>query len=273
MCRFVAYLGKEDILINDLLEKPNNSLIKQSRAAKEGGHGINADGLGMAWYNLKIDREPGIFKSIQPAWNDTNLVHISKKIESNCFLGHIRASTIGDVTHSNCHPFANNEYSFVHNGTIRHFDKIKRKLLEQLSEDLFLSIKGQTDSECLFHLILKYLYEDECALESAVRKAFDWICEAQSQYDDTHFSRLNIVITNGKEMVSTRFVSKSHDPISLHYCIKPSQTLGIKDSNRAIIIASEPLDSNLECWEEVPYNHSLAISSDRLGIRIKKLLM
>ena len=106
MCRLIGYRGKTSISLSELIEKPENSLIKQSLETKLGKKGINADGFGISWYNQDIDNTPGIFKSTQPAWNDNNLKHLCNKLLSNCFLGHVRASTVGDVTINNCHPFS-----------------------------------------------------------------------------------------------------------------------------------------------------------------------
>ena len=155
MCRFVAYLGKKSILLNELLVKPKNSLINQSRDAKEGRLGLNADGFGLGWYSHEIDKIPGVFKSTQPAWNDNNLKHLANKIKSSCFLAHVRASTVGDIVLNNCHPFSYHEYAFVHNGTIRFFDKIKRQIINELDDIIFSEIKAQTDSEHLFFLIMQ----------------------------------------------------------------------------------------------------------------------
>ncbi|CCB88904.1 class II glutamine amidotransferase [Simkania negevensis] len=255
MCRFVAYIGNHPILIKDLIETPSNSLIKQSREAKHGLHGLNADGFGLAWYNKEIEPSPGIFKSVQPAWNDKNLHHLSNKIMSNCFLGHVRASTVGDVVVNNCHPFSYKEYSFVHNGTIRFFEKVHRKLINELNDGFFNLLKSQTDSEVLFFLIMQFMQKHEgSTLETAVIHVFNHVLELQKNNDDDHFSRLNIVITNGSEMIATRFVSKNHDPLSLYYT-----THGLLE-RRSILVASEPLDDLEHDWIEIPTNHYLIIS-------------
>ena len=91
MCRFVSYIGHQKILLSELLEKPKNSLISQSRAAQESSFVLNADGFGVAWYDNSIDQFAGVFKSIRPAWNDNNLHHIASKIKSDCFIGHVRS--------------------------------------------------------------------------------------------------------------------------------------------------------------------------------------
>lgn len=257
MCRFIAYIGEEDLLIENLLVKPNNSLIKQSKNATKDQYKVNADGFGIAWYNFKVNSEPAIYKSTQPAWNDNNLINISKSIESKCFIGHIRASTIGDVSKRNCHPFFHKEYTMVHNGTIDNFNSIRRLLMEQLSDEYFLAIKGNTDSECLFFLIMEYVHSGTgMSLEDAIKKSFQWIINAQDENDVSH---LNIVITNGKEMIATRFSSKGDKVLSLSYS---------RDNNESFIIASEPLDDRVTEWSELPHNHYLHIKNNKKDIDI-----
>ena len=278
MCRFVAYIGKKPILLKELLEKHNNSLINQSKEAREGINGLNADGFGLAWYDQDIEPEPGIFKSIQPAWNDANLKHIASKIKSSCFLGHVRASTVGDVSINNCHPFTYRKYAFVHNGTIRHFEKVRRPLMNQLDDEFFDAIKAQTDSEHLFYLIMQCLkHNPNYTLEQAVTNAFKYIVDWQKVEGKESFSRLNIVITDGNQLVATRFVTKGYDSLSLHYaigyCVDESEDEHLLITGKksgAVIIASEPLTDYAREWQEVPNNHSIVINPD-LSIHFKPI--
>jgi ergothioneine biosynthesis protein EgtC len=256
MCRFVAYIGEKPILIGELLVKPGNSLIKQSKNATKDQYKVNADGFGMAWYDFKIINNPAVFRSIQPAWNDSNLIDLAKIIESKCFIGHIRSSTIGDITKSNCHPFCYKDYTMVHNGAIDGFDNIRRSLMAELSDELFLEIKGNTDSECLFFLIMQYVYVKEMSLNEAIKEAFRWVDNAQGEEDS---SRLNIVITNGKEMIATRFVTKEHKALSLNYS---------KYDDESVVIASEDLDDHLYKWHEVPVNHYVQIKNGGKDLKI-----
>ncbi len=265
MCRFVAYLGKTDILLGELLEKPENSLISQSRQAQKDTHNINADGFGLAWYNKEVSPEAGIFRSTQPAWNNSNLRHLSSKVKSNCFLGHVRDSTVGDVTVNNCHPFAYQQYSFVHNGTIAHFEKVRRALMQELDDEIFSKVKAQTDSEHLFFLIMQFLKNDpNHSLEQAVLKTFQWIVNFQEKSDAEHFSRLNIVITDGEELISTRFVTKEQPAFSLYYAVGKTLKLSSAvpkmvggSTQNTVIVASEPLTDCGQGWQEVPVNHYL----------------
>ena len=249
MCRFTAYLGHDPIILNDLLKKPDNSLIKQSYEAKNGKRGLNADGFGLAWYNFAIDQSPGVFKSILPAWNDKNLQHLSAKIQSPCFLAHVRASTVSGVHQNNCHPFIFEQYAMVHNGTIRNFKQYKKRWVDYLDEDLFLKIKGNTDSEYFFFLILHHLRREK-ELKTAIITSLQWVKDLQAN-DDT-FSRINIAMTDGKTVIATRYASKGERNLDLHYLTKTGQ-------HPHILLSSEPLfdDPN---WHTVPENHMIQVN-------------
>lgn len=276
MCRFLAYSGHTSLLLKELLEIPANSLISQSKQARKGSHIINADGFGIAWYDQNIDPTPGVFKSIQPAWNDKNLLHLSQKVRSRCFVGHVRASTVGDVTLNNCHPFTYKNYAFVHNGTIRHFDETRRALTNELDDHFFNEIKAQTDSEHLFALIMHFLHRDpDKSLENAIKRSFEWVTENQKYKGKEHFARLNICITDGKELISTRYVTKNEDSFSLYYATKhfksPFTKLPPKDipnPTSYTVIASEPLSAQSKEWEKVPENHYIHID-EKQKMRLK----
>lgn len=261
MCRFVAYLSQQPIILDTIIEKPVNSLVDQSRQAREGKLGLNADGVGIAWYDHKIDSLPGVYKSIQPAWNDQNLHHLTRKIQSTCFLGHVRASTVGDVNLYNCHPFTYEQFSFVHNGTIRCFDQIKRSLLRSLSDESFALINGQTDSEYFFALLIDTLYKKDIfshhnqTLEQMEKAVISTIQYTNKLIHDTAFSRLNTAFTDGKRLIATRYVSdKTESSLSLYYCTHTHES-----GEAYIIVASEPLTDYFQEWSEVPENHMITI--------------
>jgi glutamine amidotransferase len=254
MCRFVAYISKKKILLSDILYEPKHSLICQSHHATEGIHPLNADGLGIAWYDQDIDALPGVFKSILPAWNDQNLRHLASKTRSNCFLGHVRASTVGDVAINSCHPFYHKEFSFVHNGTIFNFNNLKRRLLNELSDKLIHELKANTDSEYLFWLIMNAYYKKANGTTlDAVITAFQQLEQWQNSENDSHHSILNTVLSNGKELVATRYVSKNSTPYSLYYTDWEENT---------VIVASEPINEKYGEWKEVPLNHYLHINKN-----------
>ena len=59
MCRWLAYSGSP-VLIEELLYKPEHSLIDQSRHARLGVETTNGDGFGVGWYEPDTEA-PAVF--------------------------------------------------------------------------------------------------------------------------------------------------------------------------------------------------------------------
>lgn len=153
MCRWLAYSGNP-IYLEELIFLPEHSLIDQSLSARS-GETTNGDGFGIGWTGERA--APGVFKDVRPAWNDPNLRDLSHQIRSGLFLAHVRAATPGlGIQRSNCHPFRSGAWLFCHNGSIRGFRGLRRRLLAEVSDDLFEDIDGTTDSELLFCLALTF---------------------------------------------------------------------------------------------------------------------
>src|SRR5262245_59078838 len=69
MCRWMAYSGSP-ILLEDMLFRPQHSLIDQSMSSRSAETPTNGDGFGIGWYGYK--GRAGLYRSIRPAWNDFN---------------------------------------------------------------------------------------------------------------------------------------------------------------------------------------------------------
>ena len=153
MCRWLAYSGSP-IYLEELIFKPEHSLIDQSLAARVTATATNADGFGVGWYGNRSS--PGLYRDVQPAWNDSNLRDLAGQIEASLFLAHVRSATVPPVQQTNCHPFRYGKWLFMHNGSIRQFADIRRDLLLAVAPGLFSSIEGSTDSELMFYLALTF---------------------------------------------------------------------------------------------------------------------
>lgn len=266
MCRFSALLSKSPIHLQTILNDPLNSLVNQSYSARESSSsGINADGFGVGWYNRELSPDPGVFKSILPAWNDENLLNLTSKISSHCFIGHVRASTVGNVNYANCHPFSHKQFLFVHNGTIQDFDLIKKAVIQLLPRSLLKNVKGQTDSEYLFALICKFM-PDNCSVseaQKAITQAIETINALQKEKEIEICSRLNTVLTDGNFLIATRYSSKTEDDLlSLYYRENICQNEKQCDEVCSVTVSSEMLDDHgPENWIEVPSNHIIWMDS------------
>ena len=68
-----------------MLYTPVHSLIDQSLRSRLGAETTNGDGFGVGWYDAAP--APGVFRSIEPAWNDQNLRELAGHIRSHLPIG------------------------------------------------------------------------------------------------------------------------------------------------------------------------------------------
>jgi glutamine amidotransferase len=87
MCRWLAYTG-EPLRPATLILDSKHSLVAQSLDSPLGAETVNGDGFGLGWYptDPAPGSVPGLFHSTEPAWNDENLGHLSRAIESPLFF-------------------------------------------------------------------------------------------------------------------------------------------------------------------------------------------
>jgi glutamine amidotransferase len=283
MCRLLAYLG-QPILMDKFLYEPENSMIKQSFNAKEIEEPLNGDGFGLGWFVPEIDKDPAVFVSVYPAWNNRNLRYLAPKIRSNCLVAHVRAASVGDVSESNCHPFHYKNYLMAHNGGVENFERIKRPIKTLLSDDLYLWVKGQTDSEHLFALFLHYLKQKRSDYTADdVADSFQEMIHTMNKLMQEHGieeeAYLNMVFIDGERMVGLRYVSDTTaQPLSLYYsegsryiCEDGAcRMVSAEGKDRSVMIVSEKLTDFAEDWRPIPANHMMMVYKD-LSIKLRKI--
>ena len=123
----LARISGAPILLKDVLYEGPNSLVDQSLHSRLGAEPVNGDGFGVGWYGAPDT--PGVYRSIEPAWNDENLRELAAHVSSPLFFTHIRAAIGSAVQQTNCHPFRHDHWLFMHNGYINEFGTIKRDLI------------------------------------------------------------------------------------------------------------------------------------------------
>ena len=75
MCRWNAYIG-EPLMLDELLFRTEQGLIDQSLHSRMGAETTNGDGFGLGWYVSGMEDAPGRYRSVEPAWNDANLLAV-----------------------------------------------------------------------------------------------------------------------------------------------------------------------------------------------------
>jgi predicted glutamine amidotransferase len=259
MCRWLAYSGAP-ILVEDLLYRPHHSLIVQSLHSTMGAEETNGDGFGVGWYG--VGDEPGVFHSIEPAWNDRNLRELARHVRSPLVFAHIRASTGSPVQQTNCHPFRYRNWLWMHNGLIRDFHEVKRDLILEIEPELYPLIEGSTDSEVLFYLALTYGLEHDPP--TAVEHTVGLVEEVGREHGVEQPIQMTIATTDGVRVWAFRYSSEG-DSRTLFYSTK-IETLELmypdapvmlevvrKAGREARLIVSEPLGDELRgAWNSVP---------------------
>lgn len=275
MCRFALYIGPP-ITLDLLTTRPEHSIIRQSYKSRLMEEPLNGDGFGLAWYVPEISPEPAQFRSIQPAWNNVNLVHLARLTRSPSILVHVRAATPGfGVTESNCHPFCAGPFAFMHNGSVAGFRKLKRRFREQLSDEAYLGIHGTTDSEHLFARFCDDVERRnlENPVEAMAAALIDTIADAiqlAQSVGATRRSLINVAVTDGQCAVASRYTTDDSEGLSLYvrtgtrYVCEEGMCRMLENGDQpaTAIVASEPLSED-PGWREVPRNHLVLVHPDR----------
>lgn len=246
MCRFVGWIGRERYL-EDLVFVPEHSLVVQSRSALICKTPVNADGFGLTWYLNR--EEPCMYKDTHPAWSDPNLKQISHQTKASLFLAHVRASTGMATSRNNCHPFASERWSFMHNGQVGGHSKIRKALDSLIPEKLYHDRYGATESEAIF-LIARGIGLSEQPI-SAMARAVGIVEDLAQNKGDTPHMRFSACWSDGKKIYAARYASDKFPP-SLSYC----------ETEDGVIVVSEPLSGDSDDWIQVGSGEAITVTAD-----------
>ena len=261
MCRWLAYSGSP-VLLEDLLFKPENSLVVQSKHSRLGAETTNGDGFGVGWYTAQ--EAPGIYSSTEPAWNDRNLRELSAHASAGHVFAHIRATTGTAVQQTNCHPFRHGRWLWMHNGLLTGFRSVKRDLLLAVDPELFPDIEGSTDSELFFFLALTFGLTDDPP--GAVARAVGFIEETGHAHGVEFPVQMTVATTDGDSTWAFRY-SSEHASRSLFHTEDiatlrlqyPENVVLNQLSDDARLVVSEPLGDLKGAWHEVPESTTLVV--------------
>jgi glutamine amidotransferase len=256
MCRWLAYSG-QPIRLSDVIFETEHSLIDQSLSASRADTTTNGDGFGIGWYDeFEL---PGVYKHTQPAWNDPNLRDLCAHIISPMFVAHVRAATGSSaIQQSNCHPFRYGRWLFMHNGSIRQFDRVKRALSLQVDDALYSEIKGTTDTELMFYLALTFGLDEN--VEQAISKMVGVVEDIGFKAGIQYPIQMTLGISDGEQLYAFRYSTErksntlfhSRSIAALREFAPPDLRHGLDrydEGDRAIV--SEPLTDILAPWKEV----------------------
>ncbi|MCK5346892.1 MAG: class II glutamine amidotransferase, partial [Candidatus Heimdallarchaeota archaeon] len=175
----------------------------------------------------------------------------SFQIQPHTFLCHLRkASPSIPISLPNCHPFLSAGWAFIHNGTVYTTENLEKASMFQMSSD-------NSDSEFLFHYLLRYILEEE-RIEHRIERLIGSLLKINLK-----FSSLNSMISNGSEMYVIRYAADHRDYFTLFY----------NETGSGVIVSSEPIGAQEvreENWAEMPNRSVLSISSDPLEVKLTR---
>ena len=269
MCRWLAYSGAP-ILLREALYGGTHSLVDQSLHSRLGAETTNGDGFGVGWYGAPAT--PGVFRSTEPAWNDSNLRELAGHVSSPLFFTHIRAAIGSAVQQTNCHPFRHDRWLFMHNGYINEFATIKRDLILAVDPALYPEIQGQADTEVLFFLALTFGLEHDPP--AAVERAIGLVEAVASRHGVPHPFQGTVATTDGESIWAFRYSSERNSR-SLYYTtdvptlrkLQPERQLLKEFSDDARLIVSEPLGDVTGVWNEVPESTCCIVGPGQAELR------
>ena len=252
MCRWLAYSG-EPLFLDELICKPDHSLVNQSLCANEAKTPTNGDGFGIGWYGQRP--EPGLYREVLPAWNDQNLQSLAHQIRSGLFFAHVRASTGTSSTRPNCHPFAHGRWLFMHNGQIGGYLQLRRRLEALIPDRYYDHREGTTDSEILFFLLFANGLEEDPL--GALSRTLAQVSGVMAEAGVSAPLRFTAALTDGQSIYALRYASDDKPP-SLYW-----RGTEESDAPPSITIVSEPLEEP-ETWQALPPDQVLLVGPDLL---------
>ena len=269
MCRWLAYSGGA-VPIEELVFKPEHSLVDQSLSAKLTSEPTNADGFGLGWYGR--GDKPGVYRSTQPAWNDANLQDLCFEVESGLFMAHVRRSTGSPVQASNCHPFRHSNWLFVHNGLLNGFEHIRRDMAMAVDETLFAAMNGSTDSELMFLVALSFGLQDEPipALEKMV--GFIEQLAAKRGIDDA--VQMTLGVADGRTLYAVRYSTRRNSRTLFHsmdvrtiHELYGADRVAHPFPADARVVASEPMGKLPGIWQPIEESNALIVADGEVDYR------
>lgn len=220
MCRMLGCVSQDRTSLRHELLEAENALLR------DGEPDVEREGWGLAVYPHGDGEQPECIRCPDGASNGGDVADKRGRI----LMAHVRRPTHGDLTDENTHPFCLGEYAFCHSGSLSKHDR-----LLGLADGA--GPRGQTDSERLFHRLLR-------EVDPAPDKVVDGLRRAVSAAAACGpLSALNFLFADGEHLYAYRLGG-----YELHWLSREGQ----------VLVASERVTD--EAWHDVRQDVLLVLS-------------
>lgn len=224
-------------------------------------------GWGIGFYQ---NGDPLVRKAPRESQADKDLHEVVAELRTDLLVGHVREPTVGSLRAENTHPFRFRQWLFAHSGTIGRFAEIRKRMTGAMPSFLERSIKGETDSEVFFHLVLSFLYDkrriedpgvDAALIGETLAEAVQMVDALEAEAGATEGSPYLLLLSNGYVILGLRRGGRG-----LAYM--PYEAPGRAEVRpRAVLVACEETMRG-SSWQTVPDRSILIVRRD-LRVEVK----
>jgi predicted glutamine amidotransferase len=240
MCRLYAQLAIKPERSRDLLVDADFALLKQADLDPANPQ---KDGWGVAWFGE--DGRPRVTKSGGNAAAEKELFSAAADAAvAPVVIGHLRAASNPHLDAAHAHPFEDEGWVFIHNGTLTIAAEVAAALGHRKSR-----LKTDSDSEVYFQQFLKHLTstgDPSRAFEACVEENWRLWEDCKNRYPDasTPYTSLNAIAADARGVHALCHASRVGT--ARHGVCHPDQpwsVMSFATRGGRFVLASEGVDS------------------------------
>lgn len=207
MCRVLAFIGPETPLEHLLLTPPNSLVNQAIDPERHPDLQLAGWGFGLWSEHLRKPEEPFIYRRPTAAFYDDNVEHMVPSLRASTMLAHIRASDYNAqvvLADENCHPFSftGTPWIVAQNGYLPNWQLLQRELLQHCKDDYLKQMRGTTDTEFLYVLLLSLLEGDRNEdVQHAIEKMISLIAGAMEKLDLPGLTKLKMALVSENRVI------------------------------------------------------------------------
>jgi len=141
--------------------------------------------------------------------HEIDVATVGGDIRADVLIGHVRTATVGTLRTENTHPFRYRQWLFAETGTIPGFESLRERLTTSVPEFLRGNIRGETDSEVMFHVFLSFLHDSgrihdlvvEAAVVQDALRSTVAVIDGMTAEIGGEPAAVNMLVTNGDYVV------------------------------------------------------------------------